>query len=159
MFFKKTDIKINLDELLSNFIEKYQATTSTRICINSKSDTFDPADMCSQLVYTNYPEILPEFKNTIWEETLNLLPGLKSRARIHTLAPFSVLEAHRDFERRYHVALITDPACKFLNLEDDTMYHIPADGYVYEIDTTKLHTFVNASNNCFRTHLVVCKYG
>ena len=45
-----------------------------------------------------------------------------------------------------------------VDLENNMLYHIPADGYVYEIDTTVLHTFINTSNNCFRTHLVVCQY-
>lgn len=158
MFFKKTDIKVDLKSLLDSYTSNYYSETSRRISINSRTDSYDPADLCAQLVYAEYPIILPEFKDTIWEETLNLLPGKKSRARIHTIAPFSLLESHRDFEKRYHVALITDPACKFVDMENDMLYHIPADGYVYEIDTRMMHTFINASNNCYRTHLVVCQY-
>lgn len=157
MFLKKTNIQVNLPALLDDFYKKYSSNTG-RICINSRTDTFDPADLCAQLVYTEYSSILPEFKNTVWEETLTLIPGKKCRARIHTITPFSVLEAHRDFEKRYHIALVTDPACKFIDMEDDRTYHIPADGYVYEVDTTRIHTFVNASNNCNRTHIVVCQY-
>lgn len=158
MFFKKTDIQVNIEELINHFDSNYSKMYSNRISINSRANSHNPADLCAQLVYTEYPEILPEFKNTIWEDTLKLIPGKKSRVRIHTVAPFSVLEAHRDFEKRYHVALHTDPACLFVDLENNITYHIPVDGYVYEVDTTKLHTFINASNNCYRTHLVVCQY-
>ena len=158
MFFKKTEIKVNLPKLLDHYNHNYSSQSTRRISINSRTESYDPADLCAQLVYTEYPIILPEFKGTVWEETLNLIPGKKSRARIHTVSPFSVLEAHRDFEKRYHVALVTDEACKIVDLENNMLYHIPADGYVYEIDTTVLHTFINTSNNCFRTHLVVCQY-
>lgn len=158
MFLKKTDIQVNIDDLIKSFNMSYSSTKSNRISINSRSDCHDPADLCAQLVYTEYPEILPEFQNTIWEDTLNLIPGKKSRARIHTVAPFSVLEAHRDFEKRYHIAITTDPACLFVDMENNLTFHIPVDGFVYEVDTTQLHTFVNASNNCYRTHLVVCCY-
>ena len=36
---------------------------------------------------------------------------------------------------------------------NDEVFRLPADGSVYEVDTTNLHTFVNASTST-RTHIV-----
>ena len=72
--------------------------------------------------------------------------------------PFKALDLHRDFDRRWHIALFTDPACLMIDFEDNKTYHIPSDGYVYNVDTTKLHIALNSTNNINRVHLVVSQY-
>lgn len=160
-FLIKTEIEVNMKGLKEDFIKNFDKWTviNNRICINSYSDGDHRKEDASQLLtYAPYEYIYPEFRNTIWEEVINQLPGKKSRARIMIMPPFKILDLHRDFEKRWHIPIITDPACMMLDYETAKSYHIPADGYVYDVDTTKLHTAFNPTTNINRVHLVVCQY-
>lgn len=70
------------------------------------------------------------------------------------------LTVHRDFEVRYHIVLKTNPNAMFGQTvaEDDVVakcYHIPADGHVYKVDTTRDHFIYNGGWDD-RIHLVLC---
>ena len=58
---------------------------------------------------------------------------------------------HKDTTKRLHIPIITNPHC-FL-LIGGVQFHLPADGYSYVVDTTKMHTAVNASKE-ERVHIV-----
>jgi len=58
---------------------------------------------------------------------------------------------HKDISKRIHIPIETNDKCFFVL--DDEILRLPADGSVYEIDTTKIHTFVNGSTST-RTHIV-----
>ena len=58
---------------------------------------------------------------------------------------------HKDISKRIHIPIETNDKCFFVI--DDKVVRLPADGSVYEVDTTKIHTFVNASINP-RIHIV-----
>jgi hypothetical protein len=58
---------------------------------------------------------------------------------------------HKDLTKRLHIAIDTHPHC-FL-LVDGEQFHIPADGTPHIIDTTKMHTALNASKQD-RIHIV-----
>lgn len=58
---------------------------------------------------------------------------------------------HKDSTKRLHIAIDTHPHC-FL-LVDGEQFHIPADGTPHIIDTTKMHTALNASKQD-RIHIV-----
>lgn len=162
-FVEKTNIKVDLETLRNDFLknikhEKWKIINN-RICINTiDGNDNSNFDSSHSLVYAPYEYMIPEFKGTIWEETLNLLPGKKCRARIMIMDSFKTLDLHRDFDRRWHIALFTDPACLMIDFDENKTYHIPSDGYVYDIDTTKLHIALNATNNITRVHLVVSQY-
>lgn len=158
MLIERTNIKVDLDKLRQFFIDNPQYLEEGRNSINSITEDYDESDLKSRLVYAEYKYILPEFKGTIIEEIMNQIPGKKGRARVHTFKPFQMLEAHRDFEERYHVAVFTDPMCLFIDPINDTVHRIPADGYVYKLDARDIHVALNATNNVNRTHLVICKY-
>ena len=67
---------------------------------------------------SKYTEIIPEFKNTYFEEVYNLLEKFKlGRVRILLKEPRSTLSWHRDPEPRLHVPIITNPGCKMV-IED-----------------------------------------
>lgn len=160
-FLIKTDIKVDVDILREDFLKNFKnwKNINNRICINSYSEKDSREDDAGQrLTYAPYEYIYPEFKNTIWEEVINKLPGKKSRARIMIMSPFKILDLHRDFEKRWHIPIITDPGCMMLDYEANKTYHLPADGYVYDVDTTKLHTAFNITTNVNRVHLVVSQY-
>ena len=58
---------------------------------------------------------------------------------------------HKDISKRIHIPIETNDRCFFVL--DDEVIKMPADGSVYEVDTTKMHTFVNASPTP-RIHIV-----
>jgi len=75
------------------------------------------------------------------------------RTRVMKMAPKTCYTYHQDPTMRMHIPLITNKGCFFVI--DDEVIRLPADGNNYLIDTTKKHTFVNASFE-ERVHLVGC---
>ena len=78
-----------------------------------------------------------------------------TRTRVMKMAPKTCYSYHQDPSKRVHIPLITNEKC-FLVVADEVI-RLPADGNYYVIDTTKLHTFVNASFED-RIHIVGCQY-
>ena len=58
---------------------------------------------------------------------------------------------HKDSTKRLHIPIVTHPHC-FL-LVDGNQFHLPADGQAHIVDTTKMHTALNASK-IDRIHIV-----
>jgi len=75
------------------------------------------------------------------------------RTRMMRMKPKSCYTYHQDPTKRIHIPLITNESC-FMVIEDKC-YWYPADGNYYIADTTKLHTFVNASKE-ERVHIIGC---
>ncbi|MFQ5776018.1 MAG: aspartyl/asparaginyl beta-hydroxylase domain-containing protein [Kiloniellaceae bacterium] len=99
----------------------------------------------------------PEFRGTAIEELLGKLPFDFGRTRIMRMAKKSCLSIHWDTSLRYHYAVVTNPACYLIHVEGGVgrFYHIPADGWLYEMDARMTHTAINASREA-RIHLVIC---
>jgi hypothetical protein len=158
MDIEKINIKVDIKNLLKDFNENKDKWPihKNRICLNNHNNVDDYVKNAGQrLIYTEFKYMNSIFKNTIWEETLKLLPIKISRARIMIMKPESLLVIHRDLEPRYHLALITDPACMFVDYDNKKTFHIPSDGYFYKVDTRQLHTFINPTHDVYRVHLVV----
>ena len=92
-----------------------------------------------------YPEL--EYTNSIITE-LNMC-----RTRIMRMSRKSCYSYHCDPTKRIHIPLITNKNC-FMVIEDE-VFRYPANGNYYIVDTTKMHTFVNASKE-ERIHIVGC---
>ena len=75
------------------------------------------------------------------------------RTRVMRMYPKTCYSYHQDPSPRLHIPLVTNDKCFFV--VDDEVIYLPADGNTYEIDTTKKHTFVNASFE-ERIHIVGC---
>ena len=97
-----------------------------------------------------------EFRGTVIEELLHSLPFQFGRTRLVRMAPKACLSIHWDTCKRYHYAIETNPSCFLVEVHDTqgTFHHIPADGYVYEMDARMTHTAMNASKKP-RIHLVI----
>ena len=65
------------------------------------------------------------------------------RTRIMTMSSKKCYSYHWDLSSRIHLPLVANDDCFFVI--EDKVYRTPADGSVYRVDTTKKHTFVNAS--------------
>ena len=104
---------------------------------------------------SKYSEIVPEFKNTYFEEVYNLLKKKFKLGRVRILLkePRSTLSWHRDPEPRLHVPIITNPGCKMVI--EDVAKHMPADGSVTITNNTKYHNFFNGGEQD-RIHIVAC---
>jgi len=81
------------------------------------------------------------------------------RVRYMRLQEKTGLTVHQDLEQRYHIALITHPSAFFGEVIDHNeysakCYHIPADGYVYKVDTRRKH-FVYNGGRQDRVHIVI----
>lgn len=86
--------------------------------------------------------------------TNSILSELKMyRSRIMNMYPSLCYSYHRDPTPRIHIPLVTNENCFFV-IEDEVI-RLPADGNYYYVDTTKKHTFVNASAKD-RIHIIGC---
>jgi len=101
--------------------------------------------------------INPEFRGTAIEALLNKLPFEFGRTRIMRMPKKSCLSIHWDTSLRYHYAVVTNPACYLICVDDNLghFHHVPADGFLYEMDARRTHTAINASRE-ERIHLVIC---
>ncbi len=96
---------------------------------------------------------LPEFVNTPLGNVLAQL-GEIGEARLLPLGSIESYHAHRDPDDRYHLSIITSPYSYLANLEDNTLHHLPADGSVWLMDTSILHSAINLVGGA-RVHLNV----
>ena len=102
-----------------------------------------------------YTQLVPEFKNTYFEEVYKILSSKYKlgRTRILLKEPRSTLSWHRDPEPRLHIPIITNPGC--LMVIDNIAQHMPADGSVWITNNTKYHNAFNGGEEN-RIHLVAC---
>ena len=102
---------------------------------------------------SEYKILNEAYEGTVFADIIQDVNG--ERARIMEMNPSTTYTVHRDNSPRYHLALITNPNAYFLFPTLNEIMHIPADGCLYEVDTTILHSFVNCGPD--RTHLVISK--
>ena len=94
-----------------------------------------------------------EFENTPLGEVLNSIenPG---EARLLRLSPSETYSAHSDPDDRFHLPIITNPFCYLIDVSDEIMYHLPADGRMWEMSTEPMHVAANFGPRD-RIHLVI----
>jgi hypothetical protein len=93
------------------------------------------------------------YEGTVFADVIRDMNG--ERSRVMHMSYHSTYSVHKDKSPRYHLALITNPNAYFIFPTLNEIVHIPADGYVYEVDTTLPHSFVNCGPD--RMHLVMAK--
>jgi hypothetical protein len=109
--------------------------------------------------FTEINPFLPSYTRTILNQLSKQQDTRFGRIRYMRLMPKTGLTIHSDTERRYHLALETNP---FALLGEYTgggamaasCYHIPADGHFYYINTVKPHFVYNGGWEP-RIHLVI----
>ena len=128
----------------------------TAICLQGTETIKDPfagigsaRDLPEKEIQFTYPLFDIPYINSIIKEH-NLY-----RVRLMRLKSKTCYSYHQDPSKRVHIPLITNEKCFFVVA--DEVIRLPADGNYYVIDTTKLHTFVNASFED-RIHIVGCQY-
>ena len=91
-----------------------------------------------------FPEL--DYTNSIIEDLYMF------RTRVMVIKPKTCLSLHADPKKRIHIPIDTNENC-FIMI-DQYAQHLSADGSAYLVDTTKLHTSINASLGINRTHIV-----
>lgn len=83
-----------------------------------------------------------EFKNTPIGEVLESLGNI-GQARLLVLNSAESYTAHADPDDRIHLAIETNPYSFLVDIESNVMYHLPADGELWHMDTGKIHVATN----------------
>jgi hypothetical protein len=92
----------------------------------------------------------------VFEEIYKTFPHKIGRMRLMKMGPKKCYWLHNDPGLiRYHFAVVTNPGA-FILYEKGNHYHIPADGYAYEMDANTNHTALNSGRED-RIHLVLNK--
>lgn len=86
--------------------------------------------------------IKQEFINTPLGEVLLSLGNI-GEARLLKLSSAETYTAHADPDDRIHLAIITNPYAYLQDLSENKIYHLPADGEVWLMDTSKIHVGAN----------------
>jgi hypothetical protein len=148
-------------ELLQTSLEFFEHLFDERnqLCVTCRAGSQDPlyegiGRLAGDLKESDYSEITPMFKGTVFEQILLDLKITWGRARIMCLKPHMCMSMHPDMGWRYHVALKTNPNSFLFFRDTQQAYHIPVDGYIYKMDTTKWHTAFNAGKKN-RYHFVI----
>lgn len=180
MLIEKTDITVNLEQIRKD-LEQVLAIQDwpeseidpklprNQICLNHREGSTDPwlegngslrdsgiaeKDFC--IINDN----VPEYTRTVLENLAKQEGVTFGRIRYMRLLPKVGLSVHVDNEYRYHLVLKTNRFAMFGHVyegdeELGKVYHIPADGYFYKVDT-RLGHFVYNGGWEDRIHLVIC---
>jgi hypothetical protein len=87
-------------------------------------------------------ETLPEFKGTPIGDLLENIPNA-GEARLLKLKSAESYTAHYDPDDRYQLAIITNKDSYLQDLDAKKMYHLPVDGTLWLMDTSKRHVACN----------------
>jgi hypothetical protein len=125
----KMNIKVDLDPI----IQQVQGIQF------GKSITINYTD--GKLLNGPY-KLKPEFVNTPLGNAIELM-GNVGEARLLKLESAESYTAHADPDDRIHLAIVTDQYSYIIDLDNNKMYHLPADGEVWHMDTGVTHVATN----------------
>lgn len=135
---------IDIDKILLE-IEKFIPEYDNQISLQGVPGNVDPlygTGRLEKLTHVEADFTEPLFPEMVYTNIIIKHLGM-FRTRIMKLKPYQCYSYHVDPTQRVHIPLITNENC--FMIIDDILYRYPADGNYYVADTTKIHTFVNAS--------------
>jgi hypothetical protein len=151
--------KIDLEKIL---LEIQSLNADSQICLTGTHKDQDPYELISHDKDFNFVFNRNKIKNVTYDNCNVPLFDIPYTnyvikkfnmvfPRLMVMHPRQCYGYHTDKTVRLHIPLITNKDNFFVI--EDTVVRLPADGNVYEVDTTKMHTFVNASS-ITRVHIV-----
>lgn len=157
------DYDFDIDKLLSECYNIYNKVgspigISTQIGLTHRKDAenvWHDATGRHKDVETNYNIFNAELKGSYLEKVYNDIQKhyTVGRVRIMYLSNKTCYSLHRDLQKRLHLPVQTNKKC--LMIVDNEAFHLPADGNVYLVDTTKQHTALNGELGEFnRIHII-----
>ena len=161
---ERTDVKYDLNRVLTeweniqNSVKWYRDTqTALQFAEGNECPYTDPCgsftNRVSENVDSEYDIIktVPDYEGTIFEKILKDWDAYRTRILLRKKQ--TTYTVHTDVTPfRYHLALITNPDAYVVYPTHERLFHIPADGYVYRMNTTEPHTVMNCGPD--RYHLV-----
>lgn len=99
--------------------------------------------------------IKDEYKNTIWERLLMVLPQPIGEARLIKLSPATGYHSHADMDDRYHLNIVGNHSY-LIDLVSNKMHFVRPDCKWYDMNAGLTHTAANFGNTD-RVQLVVRK--
>ncbi len=161
-FLAKLDVHYDLAKIRADVNDRYNLFGEDNvILVNSHPESKEPLKDFSgwlpdEISEDDFTIVNEEFRGTALDDLLQQLPFPYRRTRLMRLPKKSCLTIHIDTCLRYHYAIKTNPACFLVHMKDNIgeFHHVPADGYLYEMDGTEIHTAMNASKE-ERIHLVI----
>ena len=87
-------------------------------------------------------KIKEEFKGTVWEELLSMLPNNIGEARLIYLSSATCYTTHSDIDDRYHLNL-KGGYSYLINLDTQEMFPVTQDRIWYDMNAGPRHTAVN----------------
>ena len=178
---KKYDIGIDSDFMVKEFerllpdIDKMGWWTEgkqghqAQFAIQSRKDSDDPYyESCGPQPHLNkeykgyiltegsYDTTNEMFKDTYFENILNMFPFPVCRVRFVRLSSKACYRFHRDMTYKFHIPLVTNPSNVMIWPEQShrIIIHMPADGHIYFTETAISHTALNGGQD-YRYHIVV----
>ena len=178
---KKYDIGIDSDFMIKEFerllpdIDKMGWWTEgkqghqAQFAIQSRKDSDDPYyESCGPqpnlnkeykgyiLTEGSYDTTNEMFKDTYFENILNMFPFPVCRVRFVRLSSKACYRFHRDMTYKFHIPLVTNPSNVMIWPEQShrIIVHMPADGHIYFTETAISHTALNGGQD-YRYHIVV----
>ena len=178
---KKYDIGIESDVMVKEFerllpdIDKMGWWTEgkqghqAQFAIQSRKDSDNPYyESCGPQPHLNkeykgytltegsYDTTNEMFKDTYFENILNMFPFPVCRVRFVRLSSKACYRFHRDMTYKFHIPLVTNPSNVMIWPEQShrIIVHMPADGYIYFTETAISHTALNGGQD-YRYHIVV----
>lgn len=129
---KKTDLQVDIQPL-QNILGTITWDEKGRCCLNKATGNwlYDP--------YILYDK----WKGTPFEQVLNSIPYNIGEARLMKLDPQDCYRAHSDADDRLHINILSNEYSYLIDLDDNTMFNLKEDGYLYYMDGSKMHTAVN----------------
>jgi len=125
-----------------------------QIALQGTKDNLDPFYPCGAEIFNNTGRREHEFDTPIFDMPYinSIIKDLKMfRTRVMILKPRTCYTYHKDTTKRIHIPLVTNDKC-FLIINSQVK-HYPADGNYYVVDTTQMHTALNASKED-RIHII-----
>lgn len=89
-------------------------------------------------LFTGQYTTLPQFQNTPLGCLLEEL-GEIGEARLLKLDSGDSYTVHTDPDDRFHFVIETNPFSYIVDIEEEKLIHLPVDGYMYRMDTSKKH--------------------
>ena len=125
-----------------------------QIALQGTKDNLDPFYACGAEIFNNTGKREHEFNTPIFDIPYinSIIKDLKMyRTRVMKLKPKRCYTYHQDTTKRIHIPLVTNDKCFFII--NSIVKQYPDDGNYYVVDTTQMHTAINASKED-RIHII-----
>jgi hypothetical protein len=156
----------NLVKEVNSLLERFPSSSSNYqlgLQVTDPNDTSDSAWTESvgritkngvSLIESDFKHINPALAGGYIDQWLQSLSEYNLvRARLMCMSPRVCYSIHADPTPRIHLPIITDPQAIMIFPRAQRIFHMPADGHSYLVDTTQHHTLANCSE-IVRIHLV-----